>query len=233
MFLCLRLSQHCVSSAPASSVPKSLTAMPAFKIVRLPDKDPMDFFCNNVLVDYVGTCPETGYSFYCSLLHNYGVRVCDKTGAKTIVNPHLRGGSKNQKYMYFNHAFGYCKHIDIHQAVWMAAERTVPEGWELDHIDGNKRDNTLPNLRTVTRQQNCRDGGFLIKLRNKKIDPVRIQRYYLLRYFGRMAVIKPALSNWKYEHLSHSDMLSILYMPKEDLQNYLLQLFNIQINPKQ
>ena len=70
-----------------SSVHKSLTAMPAFKIVRIPDKEPMALFCNNVLVHYVGTCPMTGFSFYCSMRHNYGVRVCDKTGEKTIVNP--------------------------------------------------------------------------------------------------------------------------------------------------
>ena len=135
--------------------------------------------------------------------------------------------------MNFDHAFGSHKHIDIHRAVWMAAGRTVPEGRELDHINGDKRDNTLPNLRIVTRQQNCRDGGFLIKLRNKKIDPVRIQRPYLLRYFGRMAVIKTAITHYKYDLLTRTDLQNILFMPIEDLQNYLLQLFNIQINPKQ
>ena len=207
--------------------------MPAFKIVRIPDKEPMAFLCNNVLVHYVGTCPDSGYSFYCSLTHNYGVRVCDKTGAKTIVNIAMCGGSRNQKYMNFNQAFGHHKNIHVHQAVWMAAGRTVPEGWELDHINGDKRDNTLANLRIVTRQQNCRDGGFLIMLRNKKIDPVRIQRPYLLRYFDRMAVIKSAISERKYYRLSRNDLQNILYMPIEGLQNYLLLSFNIQINPKQ
>ena len=203
--------------------------MPAFKIVRLPNKEPMAFLCNNVLVHYVGTCPETGFSFYCSMRHNYGVRVCDKTGAKTIVNPNMRGGSKNQKYMSFANAFGYHKHIDIHQAVWMAAGRTVPEGWELDHINGDKRDNTLANLRIVTRQQNCRDGGFLTMLRNRGIDPVRIQRPYLLRYFGRMAVIKPALTEWKYHTLSRSDLQTVLYHSPESLSTYFATFFNVQI----
>ncbi len=204
--------------------------MPTFNIVRLPDKEPMAFLNNNALVCYVGTCLETGCSFYCSIRHNYGVRVCDKTGVKTIVNPLQRGGSKNQKYMYFSNAFGGHKHIDIHKAVWMAAGRTVPEGRELDHINGDKRDNTLANLRIVTRQQNCRDGGFLIKLRNCNIDPVRIQRPYLLRYFDRMAVIKTAITNYKYEHLSRNDLQNILYMPKEQLQNYLQPLSYVQIN---
>ena len=203
--------------------------MPAFKIVRIPDKERMAFLCNNVPVHYVGTCPETGFSFYCSLAHNYGVRINDKTGVSTIINPHMRGGRSKKEYLNFDHAFGHHKHILIHQAVWMADERELPMGWELDHINGDKRDNSLQNLRVVTRQLNCRDGGFLIMLRNRKIDPVRIERAYLLRYFDRMAEIKAALSPWKYRLLTHIDMQKIIYLPHEELQNYLLLKFNIQI----
>ena len=203
--------------------------MPAFKIVRIPDKERMAFLCNNVPVHYVGTCPETGFSFYCSMSYNYGVRVCDKTGVSTIVTPVMCGGRNKKDYLNFNHAFGHHKHILVHQAVWMAAEREVPVEWELDHINGDKRDNSLQNLRVVTRQLNCRDGGFLIMLRNRKIDPVRIERAYLLRYFDRMAVIKPALSPWKYRNLLHIDLQKIIYLPDEELQNYLLLMFNIQI----
>ena len=203
--------------------------MPAFKIVRIPDKEPMAFLCNNVPVHYVGTCPETGMSFYCSLAHNYGVRINDKTGVSTIINPHMRGGRSKKEYLNFDHAFGHHKHILIHQAVWMADEREMPVGWELDHINGDKRDNSLQNLRVVTRQLNCRDGGFLRMLRNRKINPARIDRAYLLRYFDRMAVIKPALSQWKYRQLLHIDLRNILYMTKEQLQYYLLLKFNIQI----
>ena len=203
--------------------------MPAFKIVRIPDKERYAFLCNNVPVHYVGTCPETGMSFYCSLAHNYGVRINDKTGVSTIINPHMRGGRSKKEYLNFDHAFGHHKHILIHQAVWMADEREMPVGWELDHINGDKRDNSLQNLRVVTRQLNCRDGGFLRMLRNRKIDPVKIQRPYLLRYFDRMAIIKPALSQWKYRQLLHIDLRNILYMPKEQLQYYLLLMFNIQI----
>ena len=203
--------------------------MPAFKIVRIPDKERYAFLCNNVPVHYVGTCPETGMSFYCSLAHNYGVRINDKTGVSTIINPHMRGGRSKKEYLNFDHAFGHHKHILIHQAVWMADEREMPVGWELDHINGDKRDNSLQNLRVVTRQLNCRDGGFLRMLRNRKIDPVKIQRPYLLRYFDRMAIIKPALSPWKYRQLLHIDLRNILYMTKEQLQYYLLLKFNIQI----
>ena len=100
---------------------------------------------------------------------------------------------------------------------------------EIDHINGDKWDNSLPNLRIVTRLQNCRDGGFLTKLRNKKIDPVRIQRPYLLRYFDRMPVIKPALSRWKYEQLSRNDLQNILYLPKQELTYNLLLFYEVEI----
>ena len=201
----------------------------SFEIIRKPELEGSSFLFNNVLVRYVGTCPETGMSFYCSLAHNYGVRINDKTGVSTIINPHMRGGRSKKEYLNFDHAFGHHKHILIHQAVWMADEREVPMGWELDHINGDKRDNSLQNLRVVTRQLNCRDGGFLRMLRNRKIDPVKIQRPYLLRYFDRMAIIKPALSQWKYRQLLHIDLRNILYMTKEQLQYYLLLKFNIQI----
>ena len=201
----------------------------SFEIIRKPELEGSSFLFNNVLVRYVGTCPETGISFYCSLAHNYGVRINDKTGVSTIINPHMRGGRSKKEYLNFDHAFGHHKHILIHQAVWMADEREVPVGWELDHINGDKRDNSLQNLRAVTRQLNCRDGGFLRMLRNRKIDPVKIQRPYLLRYFDRMAIIKPALSQWKYRQLLHIDLRNILYMTKEQLQYYLLLKFNIQI----
>ena len=201
----------------------------SFEIIRKPELEGSSFLFNNVLVRYVGTCPETGMSFYCSLAHNYGVRINDKTGVSTIINPHMRGGRSKKEYLNFDHAFGHHKHILIHQAVWMADEREMPVGWELDHINGDKRDNSLQNLRVVTRQLNCRDGGFLRMLRNRKIDPVKIQRPYLLRYFDRMAIIKPALSQWKYRQLLHIDLRNILYMTKEQLQYYLLLKFNIQI----
>ena len=192
--------------------------MPAFKIVRIPDKERLAFLCNNVPVHYVGTCPETGFSFYCSLAHNYGVRINDKTGVSTIINPHMRGGRSKKEYLNFDHAFGHHKHILIHQAVWMADEREMPVGWELDHINGDKRDNSLQNLRVVTRQLNCRDGGFLIMLRNRKINPVRIDRAYLLRFYERMAKIKAAITEYRYRKLTKEQLRSILYDPDEELQ---------------
>ncbi len=42
----------------------------------------------------------------------------------------------------------------IHRLVWQAFKGEIPEGLEIDHIDGNKSNNRLDNLRLVTHQHN-------------------------------------------------------------------------------
>lgn len=209
--------------------------MRSFQIIRKPDAEP-SFLFNNVEVRYVGTCPETGISFYCSIRTNYGVRVYPN-GNKALENTHEVHFTKNdkrnlcrkQRYLRFPHAFGPGKQILISHAVWMAANREIPEGMQIDHINGCAQDNSLSNLRVVSRAVNCRDGGFLSKLRNKGINPVAIQRSYLLRFFGRMAVIKPAISRWKYFTLSRNDLQTVLYHSPESLSTYFATFFNVQI----
>ena len=210
--------------------------MPAFKIERIPDAEP-SFLCNNVEVRYVGTCPETGISFYSSTRCTYGVKVfpdgrkaventctCNTPNSKVLYN-----ARRKQHYLYFRHAFGPGKGILAAHAVWMAAGRTIPEGMTIDHINGCTTDNCIENLRCITSALNIRDGGFLTLLRNRKIDPVRIQRPYLLRFFDRMAVIKPALSRWKYYALTFDMLRSILYLPKQELTYNLLLFYEIEI----
>lgn len=46
------------------------------------------------------------------------------------------------------------KYLRKHQRVWIAAHGPVPDGFQIDHINGNKRDNRLENLRLATRAQN-------------------------------------------------------------------------------
>lgn len=210
--------------------------MRSFEIIRKPDAEP-SFLCNNVEVRYVGTCPETGISFYSSTRCTYGVKVfpdgrkaventctCNTPNSKVLYN-----ARRKQHYLYFRHAFGQKKGILAAHAVWMAAGRTVPEGMTIDHINGCTTDNCIENLRCITSALNVRDGGFLRKLRHKGINPVAIQRSYLLRYFDRMAVIKTALTEWKYEHLSYNDLQTVLYDSPESLSTYFATFFNLQI----
>ena len=195
---------------------------------------PLFTYCNNVEVRYVGTCPETGISFYSSTRCTYGVRV-NPDGRMVVVNatgvkygkPYAHGKAE---YLCFKNAFGQCKHIFASHAVWMAAGNTIPEGMTIDHINGCTTDNCIENLRCVSNALNNRDGGFLRKLRNKGINPVAIQRSYLLRYFARMAKIKEALTQWKYRHLTFDILRSILYLPKKELTYNLLLFYEIEID---
>lgn len=206
--------------------------MRSFEIIRKPDAEP-SFLCNNVEVRYVGTCPETGISFYSSTRCTYGVKVYpnerkaveNATGVK-YGKPYAHGKAE---YLQFKHAFGQGKGILAAHAVWMAAGRTIPEGMTIDHIDGCTTDNCIENLRCITSALNARDGGFLRKLRHKGINPVTIQRSYLLRYFARMAKIKEAISPYKYGRLTFDILRAILYLPKQELTYNLLLLYEIEI----
>ena len=204
-----------------------------FEILKKPDM-PLFTYCNNVEVRYVGTCPETGVSFYSSTRCTYGVKVYPN-GRKAVENatgvkygkPYAHGKAE---YLYFKDAFGKHKGILASRAVWMAAGNTIPEGMTIDHINGCTTDNCIENLRCISNALNSRDGGFLTKLRNKGINPIAIQRSYLLRYFARMAKIKEAISEWKYRHLTFDILRSILYLPKQELTYNLLLFYDIEID---
>jgi hypothetical protein len=61
-----------------------------------------------------------------------------------------------------NHVSGYryitCNSISYreHRVVWLYIYGTWPKG-QLDHINGNKSDNRINNLREVSNKENCRN----------------------------------------------------------------------------
>ena len=207
-----------------------------FTITRLPDKE-QSFLHNNVRVYYVGTCSETGISFYCSD-HNYGMRVYPngravQVNATANTNPNTKipyNARRKHRYLEFKDAFGHHKHIYVSHAVWMAAGRTIPEGRTMDHINGCTADNRIQNLRCIDLKTNMRDGGFLRKLRNKGFTPTDIQKSYLLRYYARMAKIKEALTAWQYKKLDHKELYLVLYMTQNNLFFHFLNQYKVEID---
>lgn len=45
----------------------------------------------------------------------------------------------------------------LHRLVWTLANGAIPTGLEVDHIDGNRANNELSNLRLATRYQNAQN----------------------------------------------------------------------------
>ena len=173
------------------------------------------FLFNNVLVKYVGTDPDTGIAFYVNDGHGgvIGVRVYPN-GRHKQVNPRKiprNGQGYKTEYLVFNHAFGHEKNILVSHAIYIAWVAPIKPGMTIDHIDGVTTDNRVENLRQIDLRTNMRDGGFLRKLRNKGIDPTRIERTYLLRYFNRMAALKVEITMYRYQHLTKQQLKSIIY----------------------
>lgn len=64
-------------------------------------------------------------------------------------------------YVYTRDSDG--RDVAVHRKVWADANGPIPDGYDIDHINGNKRDNRLENLRLATRAQNM----WNVKSKNK------------------------------------------------------------------
>ena len=195
------------------------------------------FLFNNVLVKYVGTDPDTGNAFYVNDGHGGAIGVSvypnGRMAMASICTCHTKGsrgsdGRRKQSYLYFRNAFGYNKGILAAHAVYTAWVGPIKPGMTIDHIDGITTDNRVENLRQIDLRTNMRDGGFLRKLRNKGINPATIDRTYLLRYFNRMAKLKPAITKWQYEKLTDRLLKHVVYDGLFDVDCFIVYHFKMK-----
>lgn len=45
----------------------------------------------------------------------------------------------------------------VHHLIWESVHGAVPDGLEIDHIDGNRYNNSILNLRLIQHDQNCQN----------------------------------------------------------------------------
>ena len=178
------------------------------------------------------THPDTGIAFYVNNGQGgvQGLQILPN-GTKRLQNACRTNYNKRgrKKYLYFRDAWGTHRGILAARAVYIANRGEIPEDKELDHIDCNEDNNDIRNLRAISRAENNACRGFCMKIRNKGIDPTRIQRPILLRYFSRMAKFKAKHNIWYYRKLSKQDLTFMLYETNE----FIKSRFENGAHPKQ
>ena len=75
-------------------------------------------------------------------------------------------------------------HLHCHVLVCTAFHGERTEGYECDHINGNRMDWSADNVRWVTMMENIRCGRYLKRLRKHGIDPKRLRYSLLLALYG-------------------------------------------------
>lgn len=63
----------------------------------------------------------------------------------------------NKGYLQFSLAN---KNYLVHRLAWVYVNGAIPDGMMIDHIDGNKLNNRIENLRVVTNSQNMQNRNF-------------------------------------------------------------------------
>lgn len=88
----------------------------------------------------------------------------DKEGKLVQVKPSVN----NCGYEFICYASP--KIVYVHRLVYEAFKGEIPEGLEIDHIDGNKHNNNPDNLRVVTRKENMCNPVTITKLKRTKSE---------------------------------------------------------------
>jgi hypothetical protein len=89
---------------------------------------------------------------YASYDPETGAMVWIKSKKKVIVGNEV-GNTPKRPELYRASNFEYTKFL-VHRMAWSMVHGTIPDGMQVDHINGSRHDNRIANLRLVTNSQN-------------------------------------------------------------------------------
>lgn len=114
------------------------------------------------------------------------------------------------KYLVLDNRHG---HMYLARLKYLTFIGPIPEGFVIDHIDGNSLNNDIRNLRAIPDAINRRDGGFMRKLRR---NGIRVEMYpgIILEGYERMARWKESHSYYQYRNLKGVLLLQVFLGPK-------------------
>ncbi|MFA5340256.1 MAG: HNH endonuclease signature motif containing protein [Clostridia bacterium] len=100
----------------------------------------------------------------------FGSRIGNKSHVRMLENPVRaeRSISRNHLKIWFTTEEKRMA-VYSHRIIWMIANNaTIPDGLEINHKDGNPKNNRAENLEVVTRQENTLHAGRVLKVMGKK-----------------------------------------------------------------
>lgn len=85
-----------------------------------------------------------------------GLLIDPKAGVIYGIKGDPVGGVCGDGYVRLGGRGGVSAFLYAHRVIWEAVNGPIPDGLEIDHLNGNKADNRARNLEAVTKSQNVR-----------------------------------------------------------------------------
>lgn len=137
------------------------------------------------------------------VLSKYGTKL------KLRVKPHKKHKRNATRYLELTCGYG---NMMLARLKYLTFIGDIPEGYTIDHIDGDTLNNDIRNLRAVPDAINRRDGGFQRKLRNNGII-IAMYPGIILEGFERMAKWKASHTEWQYRKLKGDALKQVFLGP--------------------
>lgn len=107
---------------------------------------------------------------------------------KIILRDRISKLGYDRKSLYIN---GKYKNIFTHRMVYETYIGPIKEGYEINHIDGNKLNNRLSNLECVTKSQNTTHRYYILK---KGLKPISLKKDGVIYNFDSIVEASKSLN---------------------------------------